>query len=78
MIMKRLSSYLKDDEILTFAQFYERVHNKKGSYCDWIAFEGKVQNDKSIIMIPNTKSSPIMIKKRKTFFEKILDFLRHL
>lgn len=76
--MKKLNSYLKDNETITFAEFYKRVHNESGCYRDWVIFEKVVQKDKSIVMIPATESSPIMIKKRKTFFEKVLDILKHL
>lgn len=77
--MKKLSNYLKDDETITLAELYKRVYGKGGSYQAWVVFDYQVvQKDKSIIVIPYTKNSPMMIKKRKTFFKKMLDILKFL
>ena len=77
--MKKLSSYLKDNETITLAELYKRVYGESGSYRAWVVFDYQVvQKDKSVVVIPYTESSPMMIKKRKTFFEKVLDILKHL
>lgn len=73
--MKKLGKYLDNNEILTLAQFYERVYGYRGNYCDLFIFEKTVQDDKSIEITPYTDHSPMMVKKRKTFFEKTIDKL---
>ena len=77
--MKKLSNYLKDDETITLVELYRRVYGKNGCYQAWVVFDYQtVQKDKSIVVIPYTKSSPMMIQKRKTFFKKVLDILKLL
>lgn len=76
--MKKLSNYLKDNETITLAELYKRVYNDSGCYRDWVIFEKVARDDNSVEVIPYTDHSPMFIKKRKTFFEKVLDILKHL
>lgn len=77
--MKKLSNYLKDNETVTLAELYRRVYGERGSIDAWAVFDCQiVQKDKSVIVIPYTDHSPIFIKKKKNFFKKVLDFLKHL
>ena len=57
--MKKLGKYLDNNEMLTLAQFYERVYGDRGNYCDLFIFEKTVQDDKSIEITPYTLNSPL-------------------
>lgn len=77
--MKKLSNYLKDNETITLVELYKRVYGESGSYLAWCSFEYEVvQNDNSVVIIPETENSPVLVKKRKTFFKKVLDKVKHL
>lgn len=75
--MKKLNKYLKKDETITLAELYRRVYGHSGTYLDYRIFdECVVEKDTSIIILYATKSRPMMIQRRATFFEKVLDKLK--
>lgn len=75
--MKKLNKYLKKDETITLAELYRRVYGHSGTYLAYQIFDRCiVQEDTSIIILYATKNRPMMIQRRTTFFEKVLDKLK--
>lgn len=71
---KRLWGLVEKDEIVTVAELYKRFFGTSGNYVSHRVFvDAFVLNCNRLEVIQATQNSPCKIKRKLTFFEKMLD-----
>ena len=71
---KKLWKLIRKNEIITIAELYQRFFGTSGNYMSYkIFFNISVLNCNRLEIIPATKNSPCKVKRKLTFFEKMLD-----
>ena len=71
---KKLWKLVGKNEIITIAELYQRFFGVSGNYISYkVFFDTSVLNCNRLEIIPATKSSPCKVKRKLTFFEKMLD-----
>ena len=66
--------YIKQGETISLGELFKRYYGESGSYYSCEVFlTCVVENCSKLTVIPFTSSTPYMITRKKTFFEKVLD-----